>query len=258
LQLNFKGITRLDIAYDFNLFCNKKEPETFIRNFLKNDIVKLKKTEFRMAGKHEKINTFNWIAFGSPVSAVNYKLYNKSHEMRKKTHKAHIFQDWQNSKLNTQNDVWRIEFTINSNTNLLYNSADNFNFHSLKTIEIMCLAGLFKNLFQRFFDFRKNDKNQQRKDRMKKIELIIFPEFFAFTGIKKINRHVKDVSRSTKIFVKKMNELGDEMRGMDDDFTYDAKQLISKLISVYNLQDWASKKGINFENVQYVEDLEAF
>lgn len=256
LQMNFIGITRIDIAYDFNLFCNKKDPETFIKNFLSNNIVKLKKTKFRLAGEHDKINHFNWIAFGSKTSAVNYKLYNKSLEMRQKTHKAHIWQDWNNSKLDVKKDVWRIEFTVNSNTNLLYNSSDNFNFHDLKTIEITTISGLFKHLFRIYFDFRKYEKLKLRKDRMEKIQLLIFPTFFNEFVIKKINRHVKDVDRSTKIFIKKMNGLGDELRGKDDDFVYDAKELISKLISVYNLQDWAGKKGIEFQKNTYVNDLD--
>lgn len=255
MNLEFVGITRLDIAYDFNEFSNKRNPEKFIKQFLNGQVVKLKKTKFRVAGIHEKENTFNWISFGSKVSAITYKLYNKSLEMKEVTHKAHIYQEWEKSKLNVQKDVWRIEFTINSNTNLLFNSGHQTNFHSTDTVNLEMICGLFKSLFFRYMNFRVNDKNQIRKDRMKPIELLRFPDFITPITMKKINPEMKDTSRSTKIFVKKMNNMQDELRGKDDEFAYDAKQLISKLISIYHLETWAEKKGIDFENSNYVEDL---
>lgn len=256
LKLNFIGHTRIDIAYDFNYFCNKRGPEAFIKSFLRNDIVKLKDTKFRLAGKHEKINTYNWITFGSKTSKITYKLYNKTQEMKDMVHKTHVFQDWQKSKLDTEKNIWRIEFTINSNTNLLFNSFGAFNYHSLNTLDLQNICGLFRNLFESYFDFKYNDRKQQRKDRMKKITLLIFPEVFGNLRMIRINPFEKDHTRGTKIFVKKMNELQDELRGKDDNFVFDARELISKLISVYNLQDWAQKKGVNFDKIEYAKDLD--
>lgn len=255
LDLEFVGITRLDIAYDFNEFMNRRNPENFIKAFLHNDIVKLRKSKFILGGRHEDKNYFNGISFGSKTSAVNYKLYNKSQEMRDKLEKAHIRQAWNSTKLDQTKDVWRLEFTINSNTSILANEWANIKFHSLDTLGLHILAGLFHWLFEQYFNFRYHDRKQCRKDRMKQVPLLGFPPEFHYVRPVKINPYKKDVQRSTKIFVKKLNDFHSEMRGKDDDFAGDARAVITKLISVYGLQNWAAKKGIDFEQSNYVEDF---
>jgi hypothetical protein len=255
LRLEFIGITRIDIAYDFQSFCDKREPEDFIKSFLKNDILKKLKSKFRVAGNHNFINEFNWITFGSKTSTVNYKLYNKSLEMKEATFKQHIFKDWQASSFDLDKDVWRIEFTVNSNTTTLMNEDLKFNFHSVETVRIDVICGLFHKLFEHYFTFVFYDKRQKRKDRMKEVKLLIFPDQFKRIHMFDTNPFQKDTDRSTKIFVNKMNSLQEELRGKDDDFIQDARVMINKLISIYNLENWATKKGIEFTPTNYVNDL---
>jgi hypothetical protein len=256
LHLKFIGITRLDLAYDFNSFCNRRDPKNFIKAFLNGKIVKEKQSKFRVAGMHGDLNHFNWITFGSKTSQVNYKLYNKSQEMRDETEKAHIVQDWkQNSVLDLAKDVWRLEFSVNSNTNELVGGRTSFKFHDLETLRLDVLAGLFHGLFEHYFTFRNYDSTQKRKDRMKPVLLLQFPDCFGHVDLKKLNPLKKDTTRSTKIFINKLNGHQDEMRGKDDDFVIDARAMISKLISVYSLHSWAEKKGIEHDSLNYVDDL---
>lgn len=256
LNLQFIGITRIDIAYDFNSFCNRRDPENFIKAFLRGSIVKKQESKFRVAGEHKQINSYNWITFGSKTSQVNYKLYNKSQEMRDETCKNYIVDEWKkNSRLDLSKEVWRFEFSINSNTTTLLGGGTGFKFHDLETLRFDVLAGLFHGLFDHYFDFRQFDRTKSRKDRMRKLLLLQFPETFSNVHMLALNPLKKDSSRSTKIFVGKMNSLQDELRGKDDEFVYDARALISKLISVYGLQNWAEKKGIDHDANKYVEDL---
>jgi hypothetical protein len=255
LDLEFHGITRIDIAYDFNSFYNRREPENFIKAFLRNEILKKKKTKFKVAGNHDHINTFNWITFGSKTSTVNYKLYNKSLEMKEASMKPHILKDWKSSLLDLNKDVWRLEFTINSNTNTLMNEYRKINFHSLETLSLDIISGIFYNLYESYFQFVYNDRNQSRKDRMKEITLIQFPEVFHKCHMIKTNPFERDSNMATKIFINKMNSLQEELRGKDDDFIEDARTMINKLISIYKLEKWAERKGIDFKNCNYASDL---
>lgn len=255
LDCHFHGITRLDIAYDFNSFNNRREPENFIKAFLRNEIVKLQKTKFDVFAEHDRENRFHAIRFGSKLSIVNYKLYNKSKEMRDEKEKAHIMDSWKRSLLDLTKDVWRLEFSIKANTAVLLNEWGNEKFHDLCTLNLERYAGLFHFLFQKYFDFRHHDRSKCRKDRMKPVNLLSFPPEFPRLNVLKGNPMKKDHSRSTKIFLKKLESHQDEMRGKDDDFVVDARALISKLISVYGLQNWAAKKGIDFDQYQYAEEL---
>lgn len=255
LDCLFIGITRLDIAYDFNSFNNRREPENFIKSFLRGDVVKLQKTKFDVFAEHDKENRFHAIRFGSKVSTINYKLYNKSKEMRDEKEKAHIVDSWKRSLLDLTKDVWRLEFSIKANTSVLLNEWGDEKFHDLTTLNLERYAGLFYFLFNKYFDFRHRDRSKSRKDRMKKVNLLEFPPEFPRLNVVKCNPVKKDTTRSTKIFIKKLESHQDEMRGKDDDFVVDARAMISKLISVYSLQNWAVKKGISFDVVRYAEDL---
>lgn len=256
LDLEFIGITRLDISYDFNEFNNRRNPENFIKAFLRNDLVKLKSTKGNVFFEHDKENRFHAIRFGSKSSAVTYKMYNKSKEMKDETFKQHIYDRWKNdSGLDLAKEVWRLEFTINANTNLILTERSHLHFHSLDTLEVNVFAAAFKYLFGEYFDFRHNDRKQCRKDRMKPVNLLSFPAVFENAAFRKNNPFKKDSDRATKIFIKKLHLHQDEMRGKDDDFAFDARAIVSKLISVYGLQTWAEKKGIDFDALNYVEDF---
>lgn len=258
LNLKFIGITRLDIAYDFHRFAHGRDPQNFIRDFLTGDILKFHKAKFRVAGVHGDRNEFQTISFGAKTSMVQYKLYNKTKEQEEASRKPYIWESWEKkSSLDVTKDIWRLEFTINSNTSTLLNEKSFIDFHSLEVLKVGNWLSLYRALYEKYFRFVRNDKTKSRKDRMMEITLLEFPVSMPEAcTIQKINAVSKDSTRSTRIFIKKMNDLNTEMRGIDDDFVGDARSLVSKLISLYDLRQWADRKGIDYDQLNYRNDLQ--
>jgi hypothetical protein len=260
--MEFIGITRLDIAYDFHYFIDatknhsRLHPETFIKKFLSGDVLKFHHSKFKINGEHKNKNYYETLSFGAATSDVTYKLYNKTIEQANEVKKPYIWETWKNTNLDTNKDIWRLEFTINSTTSKVVGGMDAYNFHSLETLEYQNICNIWAAMFEHYFRFVKADWKKSRKDRMQELYLLKFEKPFSKVKFIKPNSEHKDSTRSTKIFINKMNTLADEMRGKDDDFIGDAKAMITKLISVYQLQEWATKKLIDFQPTKYVDDLE--
>ena len=252
----FIGITRLDICFDFHEFENFRAPQNFIKDFLCSRILKKNNTKFLSGGTHEKLTYNESISFGSKQSSVYYKLYNKSREMLAKTLKPHIVNSWKSTKLDVENkEIWRLEFTLNADTSTLLNDYNQtFKYHSLETLELPNMYGIFVYLFQKHFNFVKK-KNISRKDRMAPVVLFTLP--LTHLKIDKINTNiaVKDSTRSTKIFIKKMFETNEDLRKFDDHFSVDAKNMVEKLINIYGLEKWAQSKNFDFNLNNYSQNI---
>lgn len=254
----FVGITRLDIAFDFHKFHNNRDPHCFIQSFFRGDILKLMRSQFRAAGVHNERNQFNWLYFGSHNSEVSYKLYDKTGEQEAKGKKPWIWQDWQlNSLLDTDQRVWRLEFTVNSSTAVFANRFTECAFHSLDLLRRENFTSLFVGLFEHYFRFVKKDLSKGRKDRMPAVKLIDFdaalPE--AFDIKRALNPERAESSRTQKIFINQLLKHQQELREYDSDFDADAMAMIEKVIDKYNLQDWAKKKGIPVASNTFIYPL---
>lgn len=255
-KFKFIGITRLDICFDFHEFENFRAPENFIKDFLFNRILKKQNTKFLAGGTHDKESYCESISFGSKQSNVYYKLYNKSREMLAKVHKPHIINSWNKTLLDHENkDVWRLEFTLNADTSTILNDyKQSFKYHSLDTLDLPNMYGIFVYLFEKHFTFVKK-KNISRKDRMAPVLLLTLP--LTHLKINRIPSDIakKDSTRSTKIFIKKMFETNEELRHFDDHFSYDAKNMVTKLINLYGLEKWAQQKQFDFKPSSYSANL---
>lgn len=252
----FIGITRLDICFDFHEFENFRAPQNFIKDFLSSRILKKNNTKFLSGGTHEKLTYNESISFGSKQSSVYYKLYNKSREMQAKTLKPHIVNSWKTTKLDVSNkEIWRLEFTLNADTSTLLNDYhQSFKYHSLDTLSLPNMYGIFVYLFEKHFNFVKK-KNVSRKDRMPPIILLNLPLTHLKIDKIKNNVAVKDSTRSTKIFIKKMFETNEDLRKFDDNFSYDAKNMVEKLINIYGLEKWAQSKNFDFNINSYSSNI---
>lgn len=251
----FIGITRLDIAYDFQQFFNARKPDNFIKQFLHNDIVKVKGCKFKTTGEQTSLTkSYDWISFGSKTSSINYKLYNKSHEQRNAEHKPYISKDWP-SVFQNDKDVWRLEFSINASTMVFDVDNSSLHFHDLRMLTIGNYVAVFKYLFDTHFCFAHHDRSQKRMDRQKKITLLEFEKIIPVAFKQKAGESEKNSTRSTKIFINKLNQHQQELRDFDDNFQGTSKEIISKLISYYGLQEWATKKYIDHTPMPYASDI---
>ena len=121
LHLRYKGISRLDLCYDFQRFKNEMKPQTLLRKYALGKIGR-NSTEFRRSGrerynliaeKKNKGTEFSYMRFGSIKSPVHAYIYNKTKELREVKNKPYIVQNWLIHGLNQETeDVWRAEISI--------------------------------------------------------------------------------------------------------------------------------------------------
>jgi len=244
LRFRFIGVTRFDIAFDFETFFLNLDPQKFIRKFVSNKIIKLKDSQWgTIAKQRNNEHEFETIHFGSKSSNVNAKLYNKTRELAN-NFKPHI-DSLHRDHFDMKKDIWRLEFSLFSMNAFFKNEGKDFKFHSLEILKLSNMYGMFIGLFKKYFRF-KYYKKDERKTRMKEVELWVFD--LSFTELRKIaqNPLIKLSTRSEKIFIKKLDTLNKEFRLFDENFDFTAKEMISKIIEMHDLGEWAHGKGIEY------------
>lgn len=244
-KFEFVSFSRLDFCADFNLFDNGMLPDKFIKKYIYRKLLRLGKTpnvahHFKQ-GKKEHIE--KGLKFGSNLSECTAYIYNKSLQMATEIWKPWIFQSWIKHGLDTTKDIYRLEFSIKSGGKLIANTetGELDLFMSLKVIEYEYIYKCFYKLYERYFTFVWND-GQVRRDRMRKIKLfnyIYSPEVL-------VNAEpMKDADRSKKIFIKKLHELNNELRGSNFLMCIYMNEFKEQIISESHLQTWAMSKGLN-------------
>lgn len=126
----FRRISRIDIALDFEKFDSGDDPQKFLHRFMKGRYSKINQCNIRAYGKDMWDGRFwNSISWGSPKSQIGTKFYCKSQEIREAKDKPYIRQAWASAGLVddfiqlTKKDekgvyyspsIWRVEFSIQS------------------------------------------------------------------------------------------------------------------------------------------------
>lgn len=123
-----RSIFRLDICMDFEKFDSGDNPQDFIKRYMKGKFSKINQSELAAHAKDnwsERI--WSSLSWGSPMSMVGTKLYNKTKELREVKDKPYIRYAWQCAGLVTNFDtltkidaegneykptIWRLEFSI--------------------------------------------------------------------------------------------------------------------------------------------------
>jgi hypothetical protein len=257
-RFKFIGITRFDIAMDFQEFDNKLNPGIFIKKFLRAEFVSVKNVQFGCYGKQQGLHhNISSLSFGSRKSNVTYKLYNKTKELEV-SGKTWIKRAHEVNFADQNKDVWRLEFSISSLSAFMKGQGKDFSFHSLECLDFLNMYGIYIGLFNKNFRF-KVKKKEKRKTRMCDLKLWEFPLNDLEIKIEKKNPMIKKSTISEKIFVKKLDQFNKEFRLFDENFDYAAKDLIAKIIDIHCLHDWAIKKGIEFEGQEnYINNVYEF
>lgn len=127
LSLDYKGISRLDLAYDCQFFKFHRNPQKFIKQYVSEDpdspayIHRKGSNAFGLRGRkrREKDTLLNYITWGAAKSRVRCYIYNKSLELKEVKEKPWIRQTWIDNGLNDkdlepsqQPDIWRSEISI--------------------------------------------------------------------------------------------------------------------------------------------------
>lgn len=238
-------ISRIDFCCDFQIFDNGMVPETFIKKYVGRKMLREGKSpeiaHHFAQGLTEHIE--KGLKFGTNNSPITAYIYNKTKEMKAKVWKPYIYQSWLDHGFDTMFEVWRVEFSVKAGGTLLIDteSGEIDIFLSLQVVANDYIYKCFFKLYERFFSFVWND-GQQRRSRMRGVKLFKF---------KKSNEvlvraeGMRDADRSMKIFLKKLNELNNEMRGSDFHGNIYMQEFQRKLIEDCRLQAWAMQHGLN-------------
>lgn len=111
----YKAISRIDIALDFNEFDNTEKPEQFCKKYMSGKYSKVNQGRVSAHGEDTWTKrVFNSLKWGSDSSPITTKLYNKSLELKQVEDKPYIRQRWEDAGLDVSRDIWRMEFSFNS------------------------------------------------------------------------------------------------------------------------------------------------
>lgn len=236
---SYQSLSRIDICLDFNVFDSGETPKNFIKKYTKEEISKINQSAFYQFGKdvsnifmhgrdawNERI--INSIKWGSDTSSITTKLYNKSLELQQVKDKFYIRDAWKDAKLK-DNEVWRIEFSLNSSFKIL-EKKENFEnkqkYFALKAQETnlhnLCnydtrekLLRYFHILAAKYFQFRNKDYTKDGKVKPKNRCSIhttfkISPNEQAYEP-KKLTCQVEP-TRIDKMLIKRLEEIADNER----------------------------------------------
>lgn len=244
-KLEFVSVSRIDFCADFNEFDNGMLPDKFIKKYIYRKFLRKGKTPHVAhnfgQGKNEHFE--KGLKFGSNLSEVTAYIYDKTREMETIKWKPYIYMAWVKAGLDVTKHVWRVEFSVKSGGILKANTetGELDLFLTLQVIEAEYIYKCFYKLYERYFTFVWND-GQVRKDRMRKIKLfkyIYSPEILVHA------EPTRDADRAKKIFIKKLHELNNEMRGAGVYLNIYMDEFKTKLIEESHLQTWAIKNRLN-------------
>lgn len=243
-QFTFKSFSRIDICQDFQLFNNSMKPSTFIKNYLNGQYLRLGRTSISTAHFRQiDVNlSFNALKFGSNLSEVSIGLYNKTLEMNSVKWKPWIAEKWLKCGLNPDVDTWRLEVSI-KDVNKLVSNNDTGEYQELASLEILKHAThslIYKVFREKYFSFVIKD-SQVKKSRMTKLPL--FSDSFANYTIVDGSHNIA-ATRSDKIFIKKLEDVNNDLRGKNIEFNINIDKLKRDYIEVTGLGSWAIWKGL--------------
>lgn len=175
-NLRYKGVSRLDIAYDCNYFYNGRSPKKFLHDYICKPLEQKGGIYLANVKKHvtffEKSissNTrYSYVKFGMGTGGRSAYMYDKSIELREVKDKPWIRKMWADNGLidDDKTHVWRSEISIKAQGKQLLNldTGELFAIHPsfLDTYEKICK--IFHFYAAKAFDFRVNEGQKNRRN----------------------------------------------------------------------------------------------
>ena len=278
-HLKYKGITRLDIAYDCNRFCDGRNPARFIRDFVlkpideKGGIVRRGSSKFACNGSRtSSVNKITSISFGSGNAPVRSYIYDKTIELKEVKDKPWIREMWESNGLvsDDKTHVWRAEISIkaegrdllNMSTGELFQLSPRYLEHYDK------IEKIFHYYAAKYFDFRINT-GQKNKRHFKQIWL--FNRFIEITCKPKRISTAADTGRMEKICANKLISITEtyvDLSASVKESLYSAIDFMENLSAIkiskhkstcykYYLNNLRAYKFIGGEDLAYLAALDA-
>lgn len=239
-NLEFVGISRLDICCDFNKFANNLPPHNLIERFFTQKYKKIGQTKFRAIGEQKNELVFDYLRFGTNNSIVSSYLYNKTKELNEVKFKSWIYDTWIQGELDVSKNVWRLEFSLKGNQiSMLRNTTGELiNIDLAFLQENENLVSLFYSLQMDYFRFKViTGKSNISRER----DVVLFPK--KVTQFKRfiINEN-HESGRSDKIFIKKLENLNAELRHKNSDIQKHIDKIMVEFVTAKGLNDYYLSK----------------
>lgn len=240
IGFKIKGFSRLDLCLDFNYFANGYDGHTLISQFIKSKLLRNGRGKFSIQGSQKFECNFEYLKFGGSSSEVKAYLYNKTKEMQDVKDKPYIREQWEKAGLRQDIPVYRLEFSMNSDAvkNLQNQNTGNATLSVNAIKNTANLSDIYYCLYDRFFDFRKND-GTKNKSRMERVNLIKREEIKVFYNAKK---YTKASGRMEKILMHNMYVYVSKY-GDGEASTYDhSNALLNNLMEKTDMFEYVAKK----------------
>lgn len=117
----FQCISRIDVCCDLQKFADGTLPKTLVAGYFQNKYHKVNQPNFSARGVDRGEKLFNYVAWGSPSSAVTSTIYDKTKELNEVRDKPYIREQWQSAGFDDNRHVWRVEIRIKSDGRRLIN-----------------------------------------------------------------------------------------------------------------------------------------
>lgn len=239
-NLEYLGMTRIDIAADFNTFNDGLDPHIFLKRFVRAKYLKVGQGKYQINGSQSLEHTFDYLRFGSKTSDINIYLYNKTKEFAEVKDKPYIRERWKQYDLNLNKTIWRLEISLKSKGSDYRNQRDGkqckLNYKDLTKGNF--LNQYYMSFIQKYFRFVIND-NKCRKDRMQQLDLFRY-EYTPF--VPSYLPKESGAEKSDKVFLKKLHNLDQELRGFSQDLYIPQREILTNFAAATGLTEYYQKK----------------
>lgn len=216
MGLQYRSVTRVDLAYDCNKFAKGTDPQNLLKGYFLQKLLKIgtNRCTMQMANMGYNLATVGeeWerprklprpavtgVTWGSMATGKQHVIYNKSLEMREVKYKPWIVERWLQHGLDPEN-VWRAEIRIaNRGKELMFCDPDHlFSLGMSEVADQDRIEELFLAYASQLFRFVKND-GKVRKQRMQEIQLFEIVPASEVTIAPRTHRVKQSIGRTCKV-----------------------------------------------------------
>lgn len=260
-HLQYKGVSRLDIAYDCNYFYNGRSPKKFLHDYICKPLeekggIYLANVKKHVAFFEKSISSnakYSYVKFGMGTGGRSAYMYDKSIELREVKDKPWIRKMWADNGLidDEKTHVWRSEISIKAQGKQLLNldTGELFALHPtfLDTYEKICK--LFHFYASKAFDFRINEGQKNRRNFP---PLRLFDTTINLTCVPKKISVAADTGRSEKVCRNTLERVSRTYIDLSDSVRH---SLASAIEFMSNL---SAIKAARYGQEQYKQYLDVF
>lgn len=215
-SLEYRSITRVDLAYDCNKFAKGTDPQNLLKGYFLQKILKIgtNRCSMQIANMGYNLETVGdeWdrprklprpavtgVTWGSMATGKQHVIYNKSLEMREVKYKPWIVERWLQHGLDP-NNVWRAEIRIaNRGKEMMFKDPEHLFSMGLSEVSDQDrIEELFLAYANQLYRFVKND-GQVRKQRMTEIQLFEIAPATELTIAPRTHRVKQALGRTCKV-----------------------------------------------------------